>query len=442
MRARQMPSAQQLRLRPLVRSDTPDEDIANAVGDPAYLHEIGECIGDWSRKQLEQAINRLLKSGRIVSYGKGTRRLYASPRIVEEILSTMPAAHVRLLQYMPIAGGVEHRAITRAMSQTSPMVDALVDAGLIIRLRGLAGRQALMLTAFGRRVRETLGDGIALTILSLATVSSEVKWWPLLDRLATTGSVATEGRMDLAKGLINHGYAMIEGDHLLITETGREAYHARIDLLDLTRMIEGGISPAEAHHRLAQQHSTQNGDAIRMAKTAAPKPTSSRRLHAYLLMRTDMPSLGIGKARAQAMYAGNNMTYELYVKPLKAGRRPHDDVETWHAQGAGFGTAIAIGARNEMTLEVLKATIAEAERQGFMSGLIVDDQYPYNVSDEMYRRLDPAIHTRPAQRYQKGWRCFCRETTAGWILGDKAELEELLSRFNLTPHAERERDQF
>ena len=72
------------------------------------------------------------------------------------------------------------------------------------------------------------------------------------------------------------------------------------------------------------------------------------------------------------------------------------------------------------------------------AGLVVDEEYPYNASDEMLRRINPDLHTREPVPYKSGWRCFCRETTSGWIIGDKKKLEVLLARFDLTPHAERE----
>ena len=39
-------------------------------------------------------------------------------------------------------------------------------------------------------------------------------------------------------------------------------------------------------------------------------------LVAYLLVRTDLPSLGRGKAYAHAMHAGNHLTHDLWVTPL------------------------------------------------------------------------------------------------------------------------------
>lgn len=474
MRAKRTASADELGLGSPINAATPDEDVANAVGDPAYLHEIAGRMGGWSRKQLEKAINRLIWAGTIASYGMGTRRLYASARTVDQTLACMPAAHVRLLQYMPLGGGVRHATITALMAETSPMVDALEEAGLIMRLHGAAkGHQMLMLTAHGRRARRTLGNGLALQPLTMAEVEGETDWWAFLRRLAVDGPVAEAGNAHIGEKLIRFGYARNVARQYRITRAGRRAWDGRGDLLDMTRMIDAGMPPHDAHRGLAALRITTGSkgkDMAKRMKTAdapadepadasiateaasagtakaaaiasmpATAPRNNERLHAYLLMRTDMPSLGAVKSRIQAMHAGNAMTHELYVGPLKARREPHPDVAAWHDQGAGFGTAVAIGARGELTLEILQAAVAEAGRLGIMAGLVVDGEYPYVVSDEIHRRLDPSVHTRPAERTAKGWRCFCRETTAGWMLGDAAALELLLSRFNLAPHAADER---
>lgn len=158
-------------------------------------------------------------------------------------------------------------------------------------------------------------------------------------------------------------------------------------------------------------------------------------IYAYLLMRTDLPSLGLGKSRAQAMHSGNHLTWELAVKPLKAGLPVPAQVEIWHDQGGGYGTAIALGGNEAVTLQTIQRVVSAAKALGLAAGEIVDETYPYVVDDEIFALLRDEIHTFPPARFPGGWRCCRRETTCAWLLGDKDALNVLLARFSLTPDA-------
>lgn len=172
-----------------------------------------------------------------------------------------------------------------------------------------------------------------------------------------------------------------------------------------------------------------------------PDPAGAPResLTAYLLMRTDLPSLGLGKSRAQAMHAGNAMTMRLLVQPMLDGAQPDERALRWHREAEGFGTTLAIGARGQVPLAVIDKVVDAAGKLGIHAGRIVDDSYPYAVDDEVYALIAPAHHTLPATRIRDGWRCFRRETTGAWLFGDRGELDVLLARFDLTPHHEDER---
>ena len=154
----------------------------------------------------------------------------------------------------------------------------------------------------------------------------------------------------------------------------------------------------------------------------------------YLLMRTDLPSLGRGKSQAHAMHAGNQLTYHLCVKPLMTGAEVDARVTAWHEQGDGFGTTLSIGGADEIDLERLRSLIDAATKCGHLSGLIIDDSYPYQVDDEIHSLIDPSRHTLLPKRGHDGWTCFRRETTGGWVLGRKSELDVLTGRFGLTPN--------
>ena len=154
----------------------------------------------------------------------------------------------------------------------------------------------------------------------------------------------------------------------------------------------------------------------------------------YLMMRTDLPSLGRGKAQAHAMHAGNQLTYQLCVAPLRNGSEIDPHVDNWHEEGTGFGTTLSIGGDGVIDLQTLHAVTQAVRDCGHLSGIVVDQTYPYQVDDEIHRLLDPSIHTLPPRRGRTGWTCFRQETTAGWVLGRKAELAVIMGRFGLTPN--------
>lgn len=154
---------------------------------------------------------------------------------------------------------------------------------------------------------------------------------------------------------------------------------------------------------------------------------------AYLLLRTDLPSLGNGKGKAHAMHAGNHMTWELVVKPLSAGKPVDQDVITWHEEGKGFGTTIALGGPGEITLQVLEGLVNAANKLGMKAGAVVDPEYPYHVDSEMLSLIDPKLHSKPPVRTSKGWLCLRKEVTAAWLFGKPEELAILVGRYGLAP---------
>lgn len=156
--------------------------------------------------------------------------------------------------------------------------------------------------------------------------------------------------------------------------------------------------------------------------------------YAYLMVRTDLPSLGRGKGYAHSMHAGNQMTWQLAVVPLLAGRKPAPLVTFWHDQGGGFGTTAAVGTRDQIDIGTLRAVTEAARKLGHSSGLVEDGTYPYEVDAETYPLISRDVHTRPADRISGGWRCYRREITTGWVFGEKDDLRVLLARFGLVPN--------
>jgi hypothetical protein len=158
-------------------------------------------------------------------------------------------------------------------------------------------------------------------------------------------------------------------------------------------------------------------------------------LYAYCLVRTDLPSLGAGKAIAHAMHAGNQMTWREVVEPLQKGETPNADVEAWHLMAKGFGTTIALGNKDQLDLKTVTAVVEAAKKLGFVADLVVDPTYPYLVDKEIVPLMDAKFHTMAPVAGPPGTMvCFRREVTTADVFGDKAELAILLARFGLYPN--------
>lgn len=157
-------------------------------------------------------------------------------------------------------------------------------------------------------------------------------------------------------------------------------------------------------------------------------------LACYLLMRTDLPSLGRGKALAHAHHAGSHLTWTLACEPLLAGTRPSEAVIAWHRQGGGFGTCMALGSDGQLPLARIQAVLSAADAMGQESGLVVDPTYPHLVDEELFGLLDQTRFTADPRRVRDGRVFFREEATAGWVLGDKGVLGILLRQFDLVPN--------
>lgn len=158
-------------------------------------------------------------------------------------------------------------------------------------------------------------------------------------------------------------------------------------------------------------------------------------LYAYCLVRTDLPSLGAGKAIAHAMHAGNQMTWREVVMPMTKGEEPNADVMTWHNSAGGFGTTIALGDKNQLDFKTITSVVEAAKNLGFVAGMVVDPTYPYLVDKEVVPFMQAEIHTMPPVPGPPGKMvCFRRELTTAYVFGDKADLAILLARFGLYPN--------
>ena len=191
---------------------------------------------------------------------------------------------------------------------------------------------------------------------------------------------------------------------------------------------------AETRRQLDAALAREEAEAVERERRAeAARAAAVEKPRAYLLLRGDLPSLGVGKGRAQSMHAGNAMTWETVVEPMTRGERPDDDIMEWHREGRGFGTAISLGGPGDVTGRVVQGLLDMARQCGRRVGEIVDDTYPYFVDEEIMPLIERSHHTAPPRRVKGGWLCCRRETTGAWLFGTKDELDPLLARFGLTP---------
>ena len=165
-----------------------------------------------------------------------------------------------------------------------------------------------------------------------------------------------------------------------------------------------------------------------------PKTILPTSLVCYLMLRTDLPSLGRGKGYAHAMHAGNQLTYQMLVSPLMEGKEINQNILNWHREGAGFGTTIALGREGEIDLGMLERVTEGAQKLGIAAGLVIDPDYPYYVDAELVPLIHHDVHTKEPTPAGKGFICYRRETTAGWVIGSKDEISFFMSRFGLAPN--------
>ena len=465
MRSRNAPDATRLRLG-VAREEGPLRDrVAAHLGDPAYQHELEAAFSGASRKQVENALSALVADGRAVVYGRSSRRLYATPRHQPDDLQGLTAGAIRLLQYMPMSGGAQLGTLNDLMGSVGPWVEELVEAGILMRLPGR--NVVLFMTVQGVQVRGTLGRGLAVTRLRLDEIERAASgWWSDLNHLATGGQIHSTRLIEL-------GYARVTRSKDEISPLGTKIWRERIEAWTTTRDLDEGdmvtgrravqdnegdmmtdiqkrLADAEARAERAEMSADESRRRYeevvereaaleyRIEREAAEREAAAKRVRmetprAYLLLRSDLPSMGVGKGRAQSMHAGNAMTWDLVVEPMMRGEDPDEDMMAWHREARGFGTAISLGGPGDVSARVITGVVQMAMDCGRRVGEIIDDTYPYVVDDEIMPLISPETHTAPPHRVKGGWLCCRRETTGAWLFGTKEELDPLLARFGLTP---------
>lgn len=138
-------------------------------------------------------------------------------------------------------------------------------------------------------------------------------------------------------------------------------------------------------------------------------------------MRTDLGSLGPGRAAAQASHASNAF-WHRYGKTKEA--------QAWAASTKqGFGTAIVLGC----TFDQLKERCAEAIKQKFPCDSVIDPDYAISFSAELlpFMRSQSEIASGNASIEQSEkdptkYILHREEITCAYIFGNKEALQPLL----------------
>ena len=138
----------------------------------------------------------------------------------------------------------------------------------------------------------------------------------------------------------------------------------------------------------------------------------------YIIVRTDLSSMGVGRAAAQASHAANAFWH-------KYGRTKA--AQEWAASTKqGFGTAIVLGA----SFDIIKEKCSAANTHDIPCDTVVDPDYAISFSAELlpYMNVSSACNPKLEQSATdpNKWIFHRQDITCGYIFGDKEELKPLL----------------
>ena len=152
--------------------------------------------------------------------------------------------------------------------------------------------------------------------------------------------------------------------------------------------------------------------------------TINKNLYLYILMRTDLGSLGPGRAAAQASHAAS-----AFAKKYGLTK----DYKDWSSQTPqGFGTAIVLGADFNTIGQLHK----KAYHQNFATEQIIDPDYVISFSPELmpYIKIgqpNDSTYVEKSVTDPNKYLLHREEMTCAYIFGDKEKLVELLGELPL-----------
>lgn len=142
----------------------------------------------------------------------------------------------------------------------------------------------------------------------------------------------------------------------------------------------------------------------------------------YILMRNDLPSMGSGRAAAQASHAANAFIHEWgNDKKIRRG-----DVVEWQGQTKqGFGTAIVLSANKAQIDKILRSRVIP-------QGWVIDPDYVVSVSVELAPFIK-GVFKEVSETDPSRLLIHRSEKTCAYVFGTKEQLEPLLGELPLYP---------
>lgn len=131
----------------------------------------------------------------------------------------------------------------------------------------------------------------------------------------------------------------------------------------------------------------------------------------YILVRTDMASMGRGKGTAQAAHAANQFTDDFIVMPLINKDEPRTDVMDWRAEAGAFGTTITLAVPS---LRALRDAVKFSKMMGCPAAEVSDPEYPLVDGN--------AFHSIP------------NVVTTAYVFANKDFIKPILGHFDLLPN--------
>lgn len=147
----------------------------------------------------------------------------------------------------------------------------------------------------------------------------------------------------------------------------------------------------------------------------------------YLLMRTDLPSMNMGKALAQANHSGVHMAEKLLGK----SKLYEAYITSGKKEGAsGFNTTIVLGATKEEIEQAFNLATGDIEFDK-----IIDPTYPFLVDREICHLIDPCLARFEEHIDDRRSLYVRKELTCAWFLGDREDpnFKSLFNGLSLHP---------
>lgn len=103
----------------------------------------------------------------------------------------------------------------------------------------------------------------------------------------------------------------------------------------------------------------------------------------YIVVRTDLTSMGAGKCMAQVAHAANAFTHHLDTTILDFDNFTYQSVKRWKDQTTqGFGTTIVLETNGGT--DMLRSIVKRAESENFIADVVVDPTYPVNDGNKTH----------------------------------------------------------